>query len=165
MKNTIITALIVGTISVAPLHAQSTDLNDQTAQEDAKPEEAEITEMADAGAGWTDEYTSTDGEELYQTLCAGCHMPDGSGAVGAGAYPALRANPNLEFSGYATYIIVNGQAGMPSLGHFLDDEQVVALTNYLQTYLGNDYQPDGTVEAVADARPANPTNQDTEEHE
>ncbi|TCS46435.1 cbb3-type cytochrome c oxidase subunit III [Primorskyibacter sedentarius] len=121
--------------------------------------------MADAGAGWTDGYTSTDGEELDQTLCAGCHMTDGSGAVGAGEYPALQANANLEFSGYAIYIIVNGQAGMPSLGHFLDDEQVVALTNYLQTNLGNDYQPDGSIEAVGDARPATPTNQDTEDHE
>ncbi|MBI6630011.1 c-type cytochrome [Pontibaca salina] len=162
MKNTFITTLILGAFAALPLQAQSTD---QGAEKEIKPEEAMITEMADEGADWNDEYTSTDGEELYQTLCAGCHMSDGSGAEGGGHYPALSGNPNLEFSGYATHVIVNGQAGMPSLGHFLDDEQVVAITDYIQTNLGNDYEPDGTVEAVADVRPDDPADQNAEEHE
>ncbi|MFD2739976.1 c-type cytochrome [Sulfitobacter aestuarii] len=189
MRHTLITALILGAMSALPLQAQSSDQNGETdtpqatqdaqtddstgaAQtgenapaEEARPKEAEITAMADGGPEWTAEYVSEDGEQLYQTLCAGCHMPDGSGAEGAGQYPALSGNPNLEYSGYATYLIVNGQAGMPSLGHFLDDTQVVAITDYIQTNLGNDYETDGTVEAVADARPADPADQNTEEHE
>ncbi|KZZ27571.1 hypothetical protein A3753_30870, partial [Sulfitobacter sp. HI0082] len=117
------------------------------------------------GGEWVEEYVSEDGEELYQTLCSGCHMADGSGAIGAGKYPALSGNPNLEYAGYATYIIINGQAAMPSLGHFLDNQQVLAITDYIQTNLGNDYEADGTLDAVADARPAEPVDQNTEEHE
>ena len=89
----------------------------------------------------------------------------GSGAVGAGKYLALIGNPNLEFAGNATYIIINGQAAMPSFGHFLDNKQLLAITNYLHTNLGNDYEADGTLDAVADARPAEPVDQNTEEHE
>ena len=36
-----------------------------------------------------------DGEHLYRAICQGCHMADGKGAQGAGAYPALAANPRL----------------------------------------------------------------------
>ncbi|MFG6546853.1 c-type cytochrome [Sulfitobacter sp. 1A10445] len=96
---------------------------------------------------------------------AACNGPNGSETIGAGKYPALSGNPNLEYAGYATYIIINGQAAMPSLGHFLDDQQVLAITDYIQTNLGNDYEADGTLDAVADARPAEPVNQNTEEHE
>ena len=32
--------------------------------------------------GWV--FKSQDGKELYQKICAGCHMPDGRGAKGAG---------------------------------------------------------------------------------
>jgi cytochrome c5 len=31
-------------------------------------------------------FTETSGEALYNATCAGCHMPDGKGAVGAGHY-------------------------------------------------------------------------------
>ena len=37
-----------------------------------------------------------DGQALYNAICAGCHMPDGRGAVGAGAFPALAGNTKLE---------------------------------------------------------------------
>lgn len=98
-------------------------------------------------------YTSTDGETLYATFCAGCHMPEGEGASGAGDYPALRENRNLEFAAYPITLIVNGQGGMPSLGHLLSDEQVLQITNFIQSNLGNGYTPDGTLQMVADTRP------------
>lgn len=103
----------------------------------------------DGGGG----YTSTEGEILYDTFCAGCHMPEGEGASGAGDYPALSENPNLEFAAYPITIIVNGQGAMPSLGHLLSDEQVLEVTNYIQSSLDNDYAPDGTLQMVADTRP------------
>ncbi len=173
MRQKFITTLVLCALSTQPVWAQTSDPSDtgqttssaEQSQTEARPQERDLTEMADGGEEWVQEYTSSDGEELYQSLCSGCHMTDGAGAVGAGAYPALRDNPNLEYAGYATYIIVNGQKAMPSLGHFLDDEQVVAITDYLQTNLDNDYDPDGTVEAVAGIRPAEPVNQNTEEHE
>jgi len=147
--------------SLTPLlaAAQSSD------QTEMKPEEAKISAFADTAEFGADGYTSTDGEQLYQTLCAGCHMPDGSGAIGAGEYPALKGNEKLEFAGYSIYLIVNGQGAMPSFGTFLDDEQVVAVTSYIQSHLGNEYTPDARVEDVASARPDEPKNPNTAEHE
>ncbi|WP_165814538.1 c-type cytochrome [Pararhodobacter oceanensis] len=162
MKTTYLTALLIAALPALPVLAQSTS---DAPEVEPRPQEAEITEMADGGAAWQSEYTGTDGEDLYQTLCAGCHMPDGSGAVGAGEYPALSGNPNLEFAGYATYLIVNGQQAMPSFGHFLSDAQVVAITDFIQSGLGNGYEPDGDIEGVAAVRPLDPVDQDTEEHE
>ena len=45
-------------------------------------------------------FTHQDGEAIYRNVCAGCHMPDGRGASGAGAYPALARNAKLEAAGY-----------------------------------------------------------------
>ncbi|WP_458792589.1 Rid family hydrolase [Yoonia sp. MH D7] len=133
MKTTFISALSFSALTAISAHAQTS---------------TPATDAFTAGA-----YTSTDGEEIYQSFCAGCHMPDGAGATGAGVYPALAGNPNLEFSSYAAYLIINGQAAMPELGSFLNDEQMVELLTFLQTNLGNDYTPDATVEMVADTRP------------
>lgn len=123
-----------------------------------------ISDVPDPAAFDGDGYTSTDGEVLYDTFCAGCHMPDGEGAEGAGLYPALRDNPQLEFAAYPISIIVNGQGGMPALGHLLTDEQVLAVTSYIQSNLGNGYEPDGTVQMVSDVRPVEPSS-DLAEHE
>lgn len=131
----------------------------------AHAQPAQMSAYAEDTVFGSDGYTSTDGEELYQTLCAGCHMPDGSGAVGAGQYPALSDNPNLEYSAYPVTLIVNGQAAMPAFGTFLNDEQIVALVTYLQTDLGNDFEPDATVEDVAITRPASPADPNRAEHE
>lgn len=144
MKTAFFSALSISALAALSAHAQTS---------------TPATEAFTAGA-----YTSTDGEEIYQSFCAGCHMPDGAGAIGAGEYPALAGNPNLEFSSYAAYIIINGQAAMPELGSFLNDEQMVGLLTYIQTNLGNDYEPDATVEIVADARPE-VTQEELAEHE
>ena len=109
-----------------------------------------------------DTITGTEGEEIYSNVCAGCHMPDGSGAVGAGKYPALADNPQLEFASYPIYIIVNGQKGMPALGTMMSNEQIVEVVTYLQTGL-NDFEADASVEQVASARPQDPQ-QTTGEH-
>ena len=149
MKTILITIAAAMSLSATAAQAQSPEMS---------------SHAADATFG-AEGYTATDGEVLYQTLCAGCHMPDGSGAVGAGEYPALQGNANLEFSAYAVTLIVNGQAAMPAFGTFLDDEQVVALATYLQTNLGNDFEPDATAEAVANARPETPKDTTKAEHE
>lgn len=106
--------------------------------------------------------TGTGGAEIYANVCAGCHMPDGEGAVGAAAYPALAGNPNLEFSAYPISVVVGGLRGMPPLGELMSDDQVAAVVTYLQTGL-NDYESDATAEAVAEARPEEPM-QTTGEH-
>ncbi len=88
------------------------------------------------------------GEGVYRAMCQGCHMPDGRGAVGAGAYPALANNPKLAAAGYPLTLIIRGQRAMPPVGSFLDDEQVAAVTTYIRTRWGNDYREKVTAEDV-----------------
>lgn len=94
-----------------------------------------------------------DGAAIYAAICQGCHMPEGVGAVGAGKYPALAKNENLEAGAYPVFIVVSGQKAMPPLGSHLDDEQVAAVVNYIRTNFGNHYTDAVTVEDVQAARP------------
>lgn len=80
-----------------------------------------------------------DGEVIYRTICQGCHMPSGEGAVGAGAYPALANSPSLAAAGYAAYVVVTGSRAMPPFGRLLDDNQIAAVVNYVRTHFGNTY--------------------------
>jgi mono/diheme cytochrome c family protein len=92
------------------------------------------------------------GEELFGNVCQGCHMPDAAGAIGAGSYPSLVGNRNLEASGYPVYLVVNGKRGMPGFGDMMTDGQVAAVVNYLRTHFGNNYQDVVTARDVRDAR-------------
>jgi mono/diheme cytochrome c family protein len=84
-------------------------------------------------------FLQRNGEDIYRSVCQGCHMPDGRGAVGAGAYPALAANPKLEASGYPVLLVINGQGAMPAFKRMLDDEQIAAVVNYVRTHFGNTF--------------------------
>lgn len=97
-------------------------------------------------------FVEKSGEELFANVCQGCHMPDGKGAAGAGIYPSLAGNRNLEAAGYPIEIIVNGQRGMPAFGMMMSDDQVVAVVNYLRTHFGNDYRDAVTAEDVKTVR-------------
>jgi mono/diheme cytochrome c family protein len=79
------------------------------------------------------------GEALYADICQGCHMPEGVGAVGAGAYPALARNPKLATAGYPLFLVIHGRKGMPPFGKLLTDQQVAAVVNYIRTHFGNDF--------------------------
>ena len=92
------------------------------------------------------------GEELFANVCRGCHMPDAAGATGAGSYPSLAGNSNLEAAGYPILIVVNGRRGMPPFGDMMTDGQVAAVVNYLRTHFGNNYQDVVTARDVRDAR-------------
>lgn len=96
--------------------------------------------------------TQTDGKDIYNAICAGCHMPEGQGAVGAGMYPALANNENLESAGYPIYLIIHGQKAMPALGGVLSDEQIAAVVGYIRTNFGNSYAEEVTVQEVTDSR-------------
>lgn len=100
----------------------------------------------------SDDITMTGGEELYRSLCQGCHQPDGSGAEGAGDYPALADNPNLAYPEYAISVVVNGQRAMPPLGELLDDDQVAAVVRFIQSHWGNEAEADASADLVATAR-------------
>lgn len=92
------------------------------------------------------------GEELFANVCQGCHMPDATGASGAGIYPALAGNKNLEAGSYPVFLVINGRRGMPAFGDMMTDGQIAAVVNYLRTHFGNDYQDAVTTKDVQDAR-------------
>jgi mono/diheme cytochrome c family protein len=98
-------------------------------------------------------FTEQSGAELFANVCQGCHMPDGKGAAGAGTYPSLAGNKNLEAGGYPVYVVVRGQRAMPSFGAMMSDDQVAAVVNYLRTHFGNDYKDAVTAEDVKVVRP------------
>ena len=98
-------------------------------------------------------FTEQSGEQLFANVCQGCHMPDAKGAVGAGTYPSLAGNKNLEAGGYPVYVVVRGQRAMPPFGAMMSDDQVAAVVNYLRTHFGNDYKDAVTAEDVKAVRP------------
>jgi mono/diheme cytochrome c family protein len=67
-------------------------------------------------------FVETGGEQLFANVCQGCHMADARGATGAGSYPSLVADKNLEAAGYPLAIVVNGQRGMPAFGYMMSDD-------------------------------------------
>jgi mono/diheme cytochrome c family protein len=92
------------------------------------------------------------GEELFANVCQACHMSDAKGAAGAGAYPSLAGDKNLEPSGYPVEVVVNGQRGMPRLGVMMSDDQIAAVVNYVRTHFGNNYRDAVTAEDVRAVR-------------
>jgi len=98
-------------------------------------------------------FTETTGEELFASACQGCHMSDGKGAVGAGAYPSLVQDSNLESGGYPVYVVVRGQRAMPPVGAMMSDAQVAAVVNYVRTNFGNRYQDAVSADDVKRVRP------------
>ena len=99
-----------------------------------------------------DRFTEKSGEALYNASCAGCHMPDGSGAQGAGHYPALADNPALEAAPYVIVNVLHGRKGMPSFGDAMDDDQVAAVVNYTRTHFGNRFAESATPSQVRSLR-------------
>lgn len=97
-------------------------------------------------------FVEMSGEELYNNICRGCHMADAKGATGAGSYPSLAANPNLESTGYPITLVVHGRRAMPPFGGMMSDAQVAAVVNYLRTHFGNNYGDRVTAQDVSEAR-------------
>ena len=97
-------------------------------------------------------FTEVGGAAIYGAVCAGCHMPDGRGAAGAGAYPALAADARLANAAYPIALVLNGHGAMPAFGRSLSDAQIASVVDFIRRNLGNAY-PDAPSEAdVAAAR-------------
>jgi len=105
-----------------------------------------------AGVVGANRFPEKTGAQLYGAICQGCHMPDGKGAIGAGAYPALAANANLEGAGYPVYYVLYGRKAMPGFGGFLDDAQVAEVVNFVRTNFGNKYADPVKAEDVKASR-------------
>jgi mono/diheme cytochrome c family protein len=92
------------------------------------------------------------GAGVYQHVCQGCHMPGGTGAIGAGAFPRLAGDPRLEQAGYPIARVLNGHGGMPWFSSMLSDAQIADVVNFVRTHLGNDYKDAVTAQDVAASR-------------
>jgi mono/diheme cytochrome c family protein len=113
---------------------------------------AALAQSADGSFSHPFRFLQRDGEVIYRTVCQGCHMPDGQGAVGAGSYPALANNVKLESGGYPVLLVVHGQRAMPPFGDLLDDDQIAAVVNYVRSHFGNDYKDTISAADVTAAR-------------
>jgi mono/diheme cytochrome c family protein len=92
------------------------------------------------------------GAALFASVCAGCHQPDGSGASGAAAYPALAENGNVASADYMERLLLNGQRAMPPVGQMMSDQQIADVINYVRTHFGNAYGEAVSPEDVEAAR-------------
>jgi len=93
---------------------------------------------------------TTDGRQIYEHVCQGCHMPDAGGAVGAGRYPALAKDATLVSRQYMALTILLGRRNMPAFGArhaigyggppaVLSETQIAAVINYVRSHFGNHY--------------------------
>jgi mono/diheme cytochrome c family protein len=97
-------------------------------------------------------FTEQGGEAIYRAVCAGCHMPDGQGATGAGTYPSLIADPRLAKPDYPVSIVLKGQKAMPPFAHALTNDQVAAVVTYIRSHFDNDFPDTLTAGDVAARR-------------
>jgi mono/diheme cytochrome c family protein len=104
-------------------------------------------------------FDSTDGQQVYEHVCRGCHMQDARGAVGAGHYPALTKNPALVSRQYVALTILMGRRNMPAFGArhaigfggpaaVLSETQIAAVVNYVRSHFGNHYKDQITAAEV-----------------
>ncbi len=104
--------------------------------------------------------STTDGRQIFEQICQGCHMPDGRGAVGAGHYPALAHSRTLASRQYMALTILMGRRNMPAFGAkhamgfggppaTLTEAQIAAVINYVRTHFGNRYTDPITAAEVA----------------
>ena len=100
--------------------------------------------------GW--EFNEQGGADLFRNICAGCHQPDAKGAVGAGSYPSLVADKNLDSPDFMLSVLLGGLKGMPPVGDMMSDAQVADVVNYVRTHFGNSYEDAVSAEAVSAAR-------------
>jgi cytochrome c oxidase subunit II len=72
------------------------------------------------------------GEELWEGSCAKCHGLDGEGAYG----PRLAGTELVEDREAVVRVLREGRGLMPAVGRDWDDEQLTAITDYLEQDLG-----------------------------
>ena len=103
---------------------------------------------------------SLNGEQIYEHICQGCHMPGGQGAAGAGAYPKLAANKKLGSWTFVALTVLDGRNGMPPFGFpvgagmnsgpaHLSDAQIAEVVNYVRSHFGNRYKAEVTAAQIA----------------
>jgi mono/diheme cytochrome c family protein/glucose/arabinose dehydrogenase len=84
------------------------------------------------------------GREVYQTLCAACHQPDGQGREKL-APSLIGSEFALAPAGVPIRIVLNGKEGttglMPPIGAALTDDQIAAALTYIRREWGHTAAP------------------------
>jgi mono/diheme cytochrome c family protein len=100
------------------------------------------------------------GQQIYEHICQGCHMPGAQGAAGAGFYPKLAGDKKLISWQYAALTVLNGKNGMPPFGlpadqvlqlraAHLSDQQVADVINSVRSHFDNKFPATVTAKQVA----------------
>jgi mono/diheme cytochrome c family protein len=102
---------------------------------------------------------SLSGQQIYEHICQGCHMPAAQGATGAGFYPKLASDKNFVSWQFVALTVLNGRNGMPPFGYpagqaasgapHLSDAQIADVVNYVRGHFGNAYKADVTAKQIA----------------
>jgi mono/diheme cytochrome c family protein len=120
-----------------------------------RPAQADSAGIFDAAT-----LSTTDGRQIFEQICQGCHMQNGQGAVGAGYFPALAKSRTLASRQYMALTILIGRRNMPAFGAkhaigfagapaSLNEDQIAAVINYVRTHFGNRYTDSITAAEVA----------------
>jgi mono/diheme cytochrome c family protein len=102
---------------------------------------------------------SLNGQQIYEHICQGCHMPGGQGAVGAGFFPKLAADKNFVSWQFVALTVLDGRNGMPPFGFpvgrgtdsgpaHLSDAQIADVVNYVRSHFGNAYKAEVTAAQI-----------------
>jgi mono/diheme cytochrome c family protein len=79
---------------------------------------------------------ASEGEATYNSKCAGCHGPDGSGQTSMGKMMKLgdlrSAEVQKKTDAELVAIITNGKSPMPAYGKQLDKEKIQQVVAYLR---------------------------------
>ncbi|WP_420382444.1 c-type cytochrome [Novosphingobium sp.] len=106
-------------------------------------------------AGGQTENTDS-GKEIFEQICAACHMADAKGGGEPGAkVPALAGNANLKNKDYAIILLLKGRGGMPWFTDLLTKPQIAAVITYVRGHF-NDYHDPVTVADIDRVGSANP---------
>jgi mono/diheme cytochrome c family protein len=116
-----------------------------------------MTSIARANEPWPTfgspfKFTEQNGEAIYRSVCAGCHMPNGQGATGAATFPSLVDDPRLAGASYPIDRVLKGHKAMPPFGQMLTDRQIAAVVEYVRTHFGNRFANSVTAADVAAQR-------------
>jgi len=96
------------------------------------------------------------GKEIFEQICAACHMADAKGGGEPGAkVPALAGNKNLANKDYPIILLLKGRGGMPWFTDLLTKPQIAAVITYVRGHF-NDYHDPVTVADIDRVGSANP---------
>ena len=96
------------------------------------------------------------GKEIFEQICAACHMADAKGGGEPGAQvPALAGNKNLANKDYPIILLLKGRGGMPWFTDMLTKPQIAAVITYVRGHF-NDYHDPVTVADIDRVGSANP---------